>query len=85
VYGGQEDFQIGKKNNMVERRYKAAIERLLSPERVAMLEVEQLVDLGLEGIHIKSVLDAGMGNGIFTEHFAQKQISVSGVDPNPAC
>ena len=68
---------------MHERRYNAAIERLRSPERVALLEIERVVDLGLEGIRVGSVLDVGTGSGIFAEHFAQKQLSVGGVDPNP--
>jgi ubiquinone/menaquinone biosynthesis C-methylase UbiE len=68
---------------MHERRYNAAIERLRSPERVALLEIERVIDFSLEGIHINSMLDIGTGSGIFAEGFTKKVASISGIDPNP--
>jgi len=68
---------------MHERRYNAAIERLRSPQRVELLEVERVVDLCLEEITVSNMLDVGTGSGIFAEGFAQKEIAVSGIDPNP--
>ncbi|MGA7161645.1 MAG: class I SAM-dependent methyltransferase [Bacteroidota bacterium] len=65
-----------------ERRFKGDIERLRSPQRVALLEVERVVDLCLEGIRADSVLDVGTGSGIFAESFIHRVKSVTGIDPN---
>jgi ubiquinone/menaquinone biosynthesis C-methylase UbiE len=67
---------------MHERRYAADIERLRSPQRVELLEVNRVVDIVLAGIDVKSVLDVGTGSGIFAEAFEKKGISVKGIDPN---
>jgi ubiquinone/menaquinone biosynthesis C-methylase UbiE len=67
---------------MHERRYNAAIERLRLPQRVAMLEVERVVKLSLDGISASNILDVGTGSGIFAEGFAQKGVSINGIDPN---
>ena len=68
---------------MHERRYNAEIERLRLPQRVALLEVERVIDLCLNGIHADTMLDVGTGSGIFAEAFARKGLSVTGIDPNP--
>lgn len=68
---------------MHERRFKGEVERLRSPERVALLEVDQVVDLCLEGIQAMNVLDVGTGTGIFAEAFSNRGKSVTGIDPNP--
>lgn len=68
---------------MHERRFKAEIGRLRSPERVALLEVDRVIDECLRGINVRSVLDVGTGSGIFAEGFAKRGISVTGIDPNP--
>lgn len=68
---------------MHERRYNAEIERLRSPQRVELLEVNRVVDIVLAGIEVRSVLDVGTGSGIFAEAFAKRGISVTGIDPNP--
>ena len=68
---------------MHERRYNASVERLRSPQRVNLLEVDRVVKSALDGIQVQSVLDIGTGSGIFAEAFAQKNISVTGIDPNP--
>jgi ubiquinone/menaquinone biosynthesis C-methylase UbiE len=67
---------------MHDRRYAADIEQLRSPQRVALLEVERVVDLALKGIEAQNVLDIGTGSGIFAEAFAKKGITVTGIDPN---
>ncbi len=68
---------------MHERRFKAEIGRLRSPERVALLEVDRVIEECLRGIKVHSVLDVGTGSGIFAEGFAKRGISVTGIDPNP--
>ena len=68
---------------MHERRFNAEIARLRSPERVALLEVDRVIDECLRGINVRSVLDVGTGSGIFAEAFAKRGISVTGIDPNP--
>ncbi len=59
------------------------IERLRSPERLARLEVERVVDLALEGPLLQSVIDIGIGTGVFAELFARHGLKVTGIDPNP--
>jgi ubiquinone/menaquinone biosynthesis C-methylase UbiE len=68
---------------MHERRFHGEVERLRAPQRLALLEVERVVDLCLEGIYTKSVLDVGTGSGIFAEAFSNKGKSITGIDPNP--
>ncbi len=67
---------------MHERRYTAEIERLRAPERVNLLEVKRVVDLALEGIKARSILDVGTGSGIFAEAFSKEGLSATGIDPN---
>ena len=68
---------------MMERIYKNEIERLRSPERVRMLEVERVVELCLEQIFITRVLDVGTGSGLFADAFALRNFEVTGIDKNP--
>ena len=69
---------------MHERRFNREIERLRDPERIARLEVERVVGLALEGLaDIHTVLDIGMGSGVFSEQFATRGLQVTGVDVNP--
>ena len=68
---------------MHERRYNREIERLRAPQRLALLEVERVVDLCLEGIQTMTVLDEGTGSGIFAEAFSKRGIEITGIDPNP--
>lgn len=76
---------LGMGDNRVnhERRFSGEIERLRLSRRVALLEVERVVDLCLEGIHVNSMLDVGTGSGIFAEAFSHRGMSVTGIDPNP--
>jgi ubiquinone/menaquinone biosynthesis C-methylase UbiE len=68
---------------MHEKLYDGGIDRLRAPERVARLEVEHVVGLCLEAANLKSVLDVGVGSGLFAEAFAQHGLEVAGVDINP--
>jgi ubiquinone/menaquinone biosynthesis C-methylase UbiE len=68
---------------MHERRFHGEVERLRASQRFALLEVERVVDLCLEGIQAMTVLDVGTGSGIFAEAFSNKGKNVTGIDPNP--
>ena len=68
---------------MNEKLYDGTVERLRSPERVARLEVERVVTLCLEAADLRSVLDVGVGSGLFAEVFSQRGLGVSGIDVNP--
>ncbi|RPI05242.1 MAG: class I SAM-dependent methyltransferase [Ignavibacteriae bacterium] len=68
---------------MHEKRYIAEIERLRLPQRIALLEIERVADLALDGIEVQNVLDIGTGSGIFAEAFSKIGLAVTGIDPNP--
>lgn len=68
---------------MHEKRFDGGINKLRAPERVARLEVERVVDLCLEGVEIKNVLDVGTGSGLFAESFFNRGLQVAGIDANP--
>ena len=59
------------------------VERLRTPERVARLEVERVIDLALSGLAARSVLDVGIGSALFSEAFYRRGLSVVGIDANP--
>jgi ubiquinone/menaquinone biosynthesis C-methylase UbiE len=61
----------------------AEIEKLRTPKRMELLEVDRVVDLCLEGIQVANVLDVGTGSGIFAEAFFTRGKSTTGIDPNP--
>ena len=50
---------------------------------MALLEVGRVVDLCLGGAVAASVLDVGMGSGVFAEEFDRRGLRVTGVDVNP--
>jgi ubiquinone/menaquinone biosynthesis C-methylase UbiE len=68
---------------MHERRFHGEIERLRTLHRIALLEVDRVVDLCLEDIQVVSILDVGTGSGIFAEAFSKRGMNVTGIDPNP--
>jgi SAM-dependent methyltransferase len=69
--------------NMHEKQFDGSIERLRSPERMARLEVECVTNLCLESGDFQTVLDVGVGSGLFAEAFNQRGLKVAGVDINP--
>jgi ubiquinone/menaquinone biosynthesis C-methylase UbiE len=67
---------------MYERRYSGTVERLRLPERLALLEVDRVVNLAMEGSVSTTVLDVGTGSGVFAEAFLRLGLAVTGIDPN---
>ena len=65
-----------------ERRFHGEPDRLRSAERLALLEVERVVALSVEGLSIKRVLDVGTGTGVFAEAFSRRDLHVTGIDTN---
>jgi ubiquinone/menaquinone biosynthesis C-methylase UbiE len=68
---------------MNERVFNQSAARLRSPERVARLEVKKVVNLCLKNREITSVLDVGVGSGVFAEEFSKRRLVIAGVDLNP--
>lgn len=68
---------------MHERRFHGTPQGLRSRERLERLHIDEVVELSLEGILAESVLDIGVGSGIFAEVFAERGLRVAGVDVNP--
>ena len=67
-----------------ERRFHGEADRLRSPERIGLLEVDRVVGLAAEGLGAANVLDIGTGTGVFAEAFAAKGFVVVGIDANPS-
>ena len=65
-----------------ERRFHGEPDRLRSPERLRLLEVERVVALSVRDLTIKSILDVGTGTGIFAEKFSGLSMQVTGIDVN---
>jgi SAM-dependent methyltransferase len=63
-----------------DKIYAGGVERLRRPERLAILEVDKVVALALQGLLAKTVLDVGTGSGIFAEAFAARKLAVTGID-----
>ena len=69
---------------MYARRFEGNGERLRNPQRIALLEVERVVDSVLVGLSdIQSLLDVGTGTGLFAEQFDARGLGVTGLDVNP--
>jgi len=56
---------------------------LRSPERLALLEVDSVIELTLQGAAAHTLLDVGTGVGVFAGHFAGRGVKVQGVDVSP--
>ena len=63
-----------------ERVYNQKVNKLRSPERVKLIEVERVVKLSLENIKPVNVLDVGTGSGLFAEAFEKNGLKVAGID-----
>jgi ubiquinone/menaquinone biosynthesis C-methylase UbiE len=59
------------------------VDRLRSPERLARLEVDRVVDLALNNIRAQTVIDIGTGTGVFAEAFSRRGLAIHGIDTNP--
>lgn len=64
-------------------RYPGTAQALRSPQRLALLDVGRVVDLCLEGIACETILDVGVGAGVFAEEFVQRGLHLTGIDINP--
>jgi len=53
---------------MSEDRVCKKLERLRSPQRRALLEIDRVVDLSLENMSGRDILDIGTGGGGTTPH-----------------
>ncbi|MCL4249051.1 MAG: methyltransferase domain-containing protein [Anaerolineae bacterium] len=65
---------------MTDKRYGGEIERMRAPQRVALMEMDRVLELALAGVTLKSLLDVGTGSGLWAEVFAQRGLTVTGVD-----
>jgi ubiquinone/menaquinone biosynthesis C-methylase UbiE len=71
------------KSHRHERRFQGEAERLRSADRIALLEVNRVVSLSIEGLSaVRSVLDVGTGTGVFAEAFSKSVKVVTGIDTN---
>jgi ubiquinone/menaquinone biosynthesis C-methylase UbiE len=65
-----------------ERRFRGEPDSLRSSERLALLEIDRVITLSVEGLGLERILDVGTGTGIFAEAFAAKGLEVVGIDAN---
>ena len=65
-----------------EKRFRREAERLRSPDRLALLEVDRVVQLVTAGLSQPRVVDIGTGTGVFAEAFAARGLAVAAVDVN---
>jgi ubiquinone/menaquinone biosynthesis C-methylase UbiE len=65
-----------------ERRFQGGSDRLRTAERIALLEVERVTALSMEGLTVTNMLDVGTGTGVFAEAFAELKVDVTGIDVN---
>jgi ubiquinone/menaquinone biosynthesis C-methylase UbiE len=63
--------------------YPGTAEALRSPQRLALLDVGRVVDLCLEGTACQTILDVGVGAGVFAEEFVRRGLQLTGIDVNP--
>ena len=63
-----------------ERVYSQKINKLRSPDRVKLIEVERVVKLSQENIKPANILDVGTGSGLFAEAFEKMGLKVAGID-----
>jgi ubiquinone/menaquinone biosynthesis C-methylase UbiE len=66
------------------RRFPGEPDHLRSNERLALLEVDRVVTLSIEGLGLGRMLDVGTGTGIFAEAFLASGFAVVGIDANGA-
>jgi ubiquinone/menaquinone biosynthesis C-methylase UbiE len=72
-----------KDSGIHERRFQGEADRLRSAERIALLEVDRVVAVSMEGLKaVRSMLDVGTGTGVFAEEFSKLVRLVMGIDTN---
>jgi len=71
-----------KIHNFHNRRFNGESHKLRSKERLALLEVNRVVEKCVEGIKVQNVLDIGTGTGVFAEAFSRLSLSITGIDIN---
>lgn len=67
---------------MNDRIYYNTIDKLRSPERMARLEIDKVVNFCIKEKGINTLLDIGTGSGVFAEAFSKAGLKVSGIDIN---
>ena len=65
-----------------ERRFHGDAGRLRSADRIALLEVDKVVTLSIEGLVTPGILDVGTGTDVFAEAFVARGFAVTGIDTN---
>ncbi|MCC6612878.1 MAG: class I SAM-dependent methyltransferase [Anaerolineae bacterium] len=65
---------------MTDKRYGGETDRMRAPQRVALMEMDRVLGLALEGVTLNSVLDVGTGTGLWAEAFAKRGLAVTGLD-----
>jgi ubiquinone/menaquinone biosynthesis C-methylase UbiE len=65
-----------------ERRFHGEPDRLRCSERLALLEVDRVITLSIEGLGSGRILDVGTGTGVFAEAFLASGFAVVGIDAN---
>lgn len=68
---------------MHERRFDKPIERLRDPHRVALMDLDTVVNFCLDGLDAVRALDVGTGSALFAERFAARGLEVAGSDVSP--
>jgi hypothetical protein len=68
-----------------ERRFHGEPGRLRSKERLALLEVDRVVSLSIEGLESGRILDAGTGTGIFRRLSSRRALKLWGSMPMLPC
>ena len=53
-----------------------------SNERLALLEVDRVIRLSIDGLRLGRILDVGTGTGVFAEAFLASGFAVVGIDAN---
>ena len=69
---------------MHEKIYNHGMERLRDPARLALLELDRVIDLSMADLPAAplSVLDIGCGTGVFAEAFLKRNCTTAGIDIN---
>ncbi len=67
---------VAKKHSH-HKQFHGSPEFLASPQRLALLEIPRVVEICLEDVAVRDVLDVGTGSGVFVQAFAWLSTSFS--------